>query len=451
MAHHHHHHMGTLEAQTQGPGSMMETDATAEAAAVAYEDIITRFGAAPITDDLLKRFETVTGTKAHPMLRRGLFYAHRDFEEFLSYYEKGHPIYIYTGRGPSSGALHLGHLLPFIFTKYLQDAFKCYVVIQITDDEKFLRNRSLSYAEVDSYTRENIKDIIACGFDPDKTFIFINSQYLSLKNRYRFSCLVDRMLPISQLRASFGFSNDANVGYAAFPPKQMLPVYSTYFDGLPFTRVPLPVGTGNEDAADAVSTKKASKKTPKKDAVLSPVHVVEELFPDSKRYQKAMCLIASGIEQDPYFRLARDLAPRMGHPKNAYLLGKFLPGLQGSGTKMSASDPNSAIYLTDTPAQIKNKINRYAFSGGRDTEEEHRAFGADLSVDVSVRYLEVFMKDDAELEKLKADYKTGKLLTGEVKATLIGILQGLIKEHAERRDKVDTTMIESFTVKKELQ
>ncbi|EFO65644.1 Tryptophanyl-tRNA synthetase [Giardia lamblia P15] len=432
----------------------METDATTEAAAIAYEDIITRFGAAPVTDDLLKRFETVTGTKAHPMLRRGLFYAHRDFEEFLNYYEKGHPIYIYTGRGPSSGALHLGHLLPFIFTKYLQDAFKCYVVIQITDDEKFLRNRGLSYTEVDAYTSENIKDIIACGFDPDKTLIFINSQYLGLKNRYRFSCLVDRMLPISQLRASFGFSNDANIGYAAFPPKQMLPVYSTYFDGLPFTRVPFPIDTGNEGVVDVTSTKstkKTSKKTPKKDTILSPVYVIEELFPDSKKYQKAMCLIASGIEQDPYFRLARDLAPRMGHPKNAYLLGKFLPGLQGSTTKMSASDPNNAIYLTDTPTQIKNKINKYAFSGGKSTEEEQRALGADLDVDVSIRYLEVFMKDDRELEKLKTDYKTGKLLTGEVKATLISILQELVKEHAERRDKVDDNMIKSFTVKKELQ
>lgn len=88
----------------------METDATTEAAAIAYEDIITKFGASPITDDLLKRFETVTGTKAHPMLRRGLFYAHRDFEQFLTHYEKGLPVYIYTGRGPSSDALHLGHL-----------------------------------------------------------------------------------------------------------------------------------------------------------------------------------------------------------------------------------------------------------------------------------------------------------------------------------------------------
>jgi Tryptophanyl-tRNA synthetase len=33
--------------------------------------------------------------------------------------------------------MHLGHLLPFIFTKYLQDAFKIPLVIQITDDEKY--------------------------------------------------------------------------------------------------------------------------------------------------------------------------------------------------------------------------------------------------------------------------------------------------------------------------
>lgn len=41
-------------------------------------------------------------------------------------------------QGPSSEALHLGHLVPFIFTKYLQDAFKVPLVIQITDDEKTL-------------------------------------------------------------------------------------------------------------------------------------------------------------------------------------------------------------------------------------------------------------------------------------------------------------------------
>lgn len=47
------------------------------------------------------------------------------------------PFYLYTGRGPSSEALHLGHMLPFIFNKYLQEAFNVPFVIQVTDDEKY--------------------------------------------------------------------------------------------------------------------------------------------------------------------------------------------------------------------------------------------------------------------------------------------------------------------------
>lgn len=48
---------------------------------------------------------------------------------------------------------------------------------------------------------------------------------------------------------------------------------------------------------------------------------------------------------------------------------------QGESGKMSASDPTSAIFVTDTPKQIKTKINKHAFSGGRDTEAEHREKG----------------------------------------------------------------------------
>ena len=66
---------------------------------------------------------------------------------------------------------------------------------------------------------------------------------------------------------------------------------------------------------------------------------------------------------------------------------------------MSASAAASAIFLTDSPAQIKKKINKYAFSGGRQTVEEHRRLGGDTTVDVSFRFLEVFLEDDAELER----------------------------------------------------
>lgn len=73
---------------------------------------------------------------------------------------------------------------------------------------------------------------------------------------------------------------------------------------------------------------------------------------------------------------------------------------------MSASKTTSAIFLTDTPKEIKSKvfdymdpssflfqINKYAISGGRDTVEEHRRLGADLSVDVPFAYLTFFMED----------------------------------------------------------
>lgn len=74
----------------------------------------------------------------HPWLRRGIFFSHRDFEQILDLYEQKKPFYLYTGRGPSSDALHMGHLIPFMFTKWLQDTFDVPLVIQMTDDEKYL-------------------------------------------------------------------------------------------------------------------------------------------------------------------------------------------------------------------------------------------------------------------------------------------------------------------------
>jgi tryptophanyl-tRNA synthetase len=67
---------------------------------------------------------------------------------------------------------------------------------------------------------------------------------------------------------------------------------------------------------------------------------------------------------------------------------------------MSASDPNSSIFMTDTPNQIKNKINKHGFSGGRETEEEHRRLGGDPDVDVAYQYLSFFLDDDDELSQM---------------------------------------------------
>lgn len=67
-----------------------------------------------------------------------MFFCHRDLDICLDAYDKKKPFYLYTGRGPSNEALHMGHTIPFIFTQYLQRVFDVPLVIQITDDEKFL-------------------------------------------------------------------------------------------------------------------------------------------------------------------------------------------------------------------------------------------------------------------------------------------------------------------------
>jgi tryptophanyl-tRNA synthetase len=118
---------------------------------------------------------------------------------------------------------------------------------------------------------------------------------------------------------------------------------------------------------------------------------------------------------------------------------------------MSSSAPTggagvspSAIMVTDTPKMIKDKINRYAFSGGQDTAEKQRALGADLEVDVSYEYLRFFLEDDEELARIGNDYKTGKLLTGEVKARLIDVLSPMVAEHQKRRAEVTNEVVKAY-------
>ncbi len=143
-----------------------------------YEKLIKQFGTKAIGEETLARFEAVTGRKPHHFLRKGVFFSERDFNKILDLYEQGKPFFLYTGRGPSSDSMHLGHMVPFIFTKWLQDVFDCPLVIELTDDEKFLFKPKLTINDVKKFTKDNAKDIIAVGFDAKKTFIFSDLEYM---------------------------------------------------------------------------------------------------------------------------------------------------------------------------------------------------------------------------------------------------------------------------------
>ena len=117
--------------------------------------------------------------------------------------------------------------------------------------------------------------------------------------------------------------------------------------------------------------------------------------PDEAKTAKIPCLIPCAIDQDPYFRLTRDCAAGLKYAKPSLIHMRFLDALQGPGSKMSASDDTSAIFLNDSAKAIKTKINKYAFSGGQESVEEHREKGGNADVDVSYQYLQFFMEDDA--------------------------------------------------------
>ena len=169
----------TATATAKAPPTQTVDPFTVESeGAIDYDFLIQQFGSQKIDSALIERIERVTGKKPHRFLRRGIFFSHRDLNEILDMYEAGKKFYLYTGRGPSSEALHLGHCVPFLFTKWLQDTFDCPLVIQLTDDEKFLFKNDYTLEKYHELAYENSKDIIAMGFDMSKTFIFSDLNYI---------------------------------------------------------------------------------------------------------------------------------------------------------------------------------------------------------------------------------------------------------------------------------
>ncbi|KAL4065295.1 hypothetical protein J3A83DRAFT_4375820 [Scleroderma citrinum] len=363
--------------------------------AIDYDKLIAQFGTRHIDPELLCRFEKLTGHRPHPLLRRGMFFSHREFDKILDRYEQRKPFFLYTGRGPSSDSMHIGHMIPFTFTKWLQDVFNVPLVIQLTDDEKFLFKHELKVEQTHEFARRNARDIIAVGFDLDKTFIFSDFDYVG-GPFFRNVVKISRQISYNQAKATFGFTDSDNIGKIHFCAIQAAPSFSNSFP-----------------------------------------HIFGEI-------SNIPSLIPCAIDQDPYFRLTRDVAQKLKYPKPALIHSRFFPALQGPQTKMSASDPNTSIFMNDTPNQIKNKINRHGFSGGRETEEEHRKYGGDTEVDVAYQYLGFFLDDDDELAKIGEDYRAGRLLTGQLKARCIQVLQDFVKNFQARKAKVTDADIDAF-------
>ncbi len=358
--------------------------------AVDYDRLITQFGTERITPEILERIRRRAG-ELHPMLRRGIFYSHRDLNWILDEVEKGHPFALYTGRGPSSG-IHIGHMLPWFFTRWLQEKFKATLYFQVTDDEKFLFKDFEDLGQATKVGYDNILDVIAMGFDPKLTRILVDTEYIH--HLYPIAVEAAKRITFSTTQAVFGFSNSNNIGEIFYTSIQAAPAF-------------LP----------SVLAKK-------------PVPV----------------LIPCGIDQDPHFRVARDVAPKLGFPKPALIHNKLLMSLQGPNAKMSASIPESSIFTTDSEPSAHKKINN-AFTGGRATVEEQRRLGANPDICPIFNFYEyIFDPDDAHLAEVRRTCKSGERLCGECKQELWGLVQPFLKKHHEAREKA-RDRVEDFVVR----
>ena len=346
-----------------------------------YDRLREQFGTQELTPELLARLHHLAGGDLPPLLTRGIYYSHRDLGPLLDGYAHGQPFFLYSGRGPS-GPLHTSHLVPFDLCVWLQKRLGLPMYIQITDDEKFWARAGLTREETAHWGLENLYDILALGFDPKRTHVFFDSR--SIGALYPLAIRVARRISYSNVKAVFGFAPSANIGLIFYTALQSVPCF----------------------------------------------------WPSWAEGRSVPCLIPCGIDQDPHFRLTRDIAEGLGYPKPALLHSKMVPGLLGEGAmSTSGNRADDALFLNDPPATVERKL-RSAFTGGRATVEEQRRLGATPEIcSVWTLWRSRFAESEREFAEITRTCRSGELLCGDCKGQLIERVHGFYERHAAAREK----------------
>lgn len=354
-----------------------------------YSYLMEKFGVNPIDSGIINLIKKALGEL--PLeIRRGIFFSHRDLDKVLKDAINGKKPYLYTGRGPS-GPMHIGHIIPLIFTKKLQEKFSTFVLLQFTSDEKYLYNPELAPEQIRQYTYDNIRDVLAVGFDPEKTYVIDNLRHI--KYLYQIAVSVARKITYSTVRSVFGFTNETNIGMIFFPSIQAVPAFLGYY-------------------------------------------ISDDVY---------NCLIPAAIDQDPYWRVARDIAVKIKLPKPSQVHGKLLPGLK-KGVKMSSSIPETAIYLSDDEDMVKRKIVN-AFTGGQPTVKFQKQFGGNPDICIVYDYYRfLFEDDDHMLDERYMECKDGRLICGECKDELVERINDFLKKHNERKRKIGEEDVEKVMI-----
>ncbi|KID82762.1 tryptophanyl-tRNA synthetase [Metarhizium guizhouense ARSEF 977] len=351
-----------------------------------HDDFIETSHAQRVDQQLLDRFTQLTGRKPHRYLRRGIVFAHRDLHLILDRYESGLPIYLFTGRGPSSDSLHLGHSIPFEFTQWLQETLGAKLILMLTDDMKILHDKDLPIQDVRKYDIANATDILAFGFDLSKTFMFSNMDYIG-GAFYQNIISIARHITVRSIKEALGFTDDHNVGMFYCCSTQSAGCFASSFPGI--------------------------------------------LVADKASLRSIPCLIPCSYDIDGYFAEVRKHASKIGELAPSFLYSSLLPSLQGADQKMSASVKTSAIYLTDEDDVVREKIIA-AFPIGQ------------KSMDVALEWLRFFLEDDEELATIQTKHRAHQLLSIELREILTDVIIKTVRKFKTNRQGISNDVLRAF-------
>lgn len=294
----------------------------------------------------------------HPnrLMRRDAVFAGRDLKRIADCIKNKKPYYVLTGIMPTGDKIHFGNKSVIEQVKYFQEhGAKSYILVA---DLEAAATRGVSLEEAQQRALQfHIPAYIALGIDPKKTKFYFQSENKGVTN---LGFIFSKKITLNEFKAIYGNADPGRIMGAVTQCGDML-------------------------------------------------------FPQLE--QRMPGIIPVGPDQEPHIRLCRDLINRSKKMKFvpiSSIYHKFTPSLDG-GLKMSKSKPESNIDLPEEVGQLRRKLKR-ALSGGRDTLEEQRKKGAIVEKDMCFEMLKQhFEDDDKELEKIYKSYKSGKMLSGELK------------------------------------
>lgn len=342
-----------------------------------------------VKDFGLEVFDEKLFPNPNRLMRRGVVFAGRDLKVIAKVIQEKKPFYALSGIMPTNDQIHLGNKSVVENLKYFQErGAQTYILVA---DLEAAAARGVSVEEGRRRALEfHIPAYIALGLDPKKTIFYFQSQNMDVvKLGYEFA----QKITLNEFKGIYG---------SAEPGRIMSAV----------------------------------------------TQVGDVLFPQLSKRMPG--IIPVGIDQDPHIRLSRDVVSRFKHLKfvpPSSLYHKYMPSLDG-GIKMSKSNPLYSISLPEDISSVKKKINR-ALTGGRDTLEEQRKLGAIVERDMVFELLKQhLLEDDAELQRIYDDYKSGRMLSGEIKALACEKMEKFMNDFNTKLDKarknLDKIQILSF-------